>query len=120
MHANIKNNEIIDFNSKYLNEDITRVETTQAMYELYKEDKRAVMFQNGEVVANPEYSNILAEEEKSQQIENLKQQLRELDLKSIRAIRANETEYLNTYEAQVLELRAQLTELGVEDDNGGL
>ena len=39
MYANIRNNEIIDFNSKYLNGDITRVETTQAMYELYKEDK---------------------------------------------------------------------------------
>lgn len=120
MHANIKNNEIIDFNSKYLNEDITRIETTQEMYELYKEDERAVIYQNGEIVENSGYANILAAEEQLQQIENLKQQLRELDLKSIRAIRANETEYLGAYETQAQVLRAQLAELGVEDNNGGL
>lgn len=120
MHANIKNNEIIDFNSKYLNEDITRVETTQEMYELYKEDERAVIYHNGEIIENPEYENILSEIELARQVEEIKQQLRELDLKSIRAIRANETEYLGTYETQAQVLRAQLAELGVEDDNGGL
>lgn len=111
MHANIRNNEIIDFNSKYLDVDITRVGTTQQMYALYKEDERAVIYQNGEIVENPEYPNLLAEDERQKQIEDIKEQLQELDLKSIRAIRANDTEYLEDYEAQAQWLRTQLANL---------
>lgn len=115
MHANVRNNEIVDFNSMYLDEDITRVETTQEMYELYKEDTRAVIYQDGDIVENPEYQNLLLEEERLKNIEDIKSQLKELDLKSIRAIRSNETDYLVSYESQALELRAQLAELGVEN-----
>ncbi len=115
MHANIRNNKIIDFNSKYLDEDITRVETTQEMYELYKQDNRAVIYQDGEIVENIEFESIFLEEERLNQIEEIKQQLKELDLKSIRAIRANDEDYLETYEAQAIGLRTQLVELGCED-----
>lgn len=115
VYANIRNNEIIDFNSKYLDEDIIRVETTDAMYELYQQDSRAVIYQDGEIVENIKFESILLEEERLNLIEEIKQQLRQLDLKSIRAIRANETDYLETYEAQALELRTQLVELGCED-----
>lgn len=115
VYANIKNNEIIDFNSKYLNDDITRVETTQEMYELYQQDTRAVIYQDGEIVANPEYESIICEEERLILIEEMKQQLNQLDLKSIRAIRANDADYLESYEAQAMELRVQLLELGYEN-----
>ena len=111
MHANIRNNEIIDFNSKYLDEDITTVQTTQAIYELYQNDTRSVIYQGGEIVENPEYSNLLAEEERLKNIEDIKSQLKELDLKSIRAIRSNDTEYMEMYEAQAQNLRVQLAEL---------
>lgn len=115
MHANIRNNEIIDFNSMYLDEDITRIETTQEMYDLYQQDSRAITYQDGEIKANSEYINMVIEESRINSIDDIKQQLRELDLKSIRAIRANEFDYLETYEAQALELRARLVELGCED-----
>lgn len=114
MHANVRNDEIIDFNSMYLDEDIMRVVTTQDMYDLYNQDSRAVIYQDGEIVENPEFHNLVLEDERLSQIESIKQQLEKLDLKSIRAIRANETEYLELYESQALELRTQLAEIGYE------
>lgn len=69
MHANIRNNEIIDFNSKYLDEDITTVQTTQAIYELYQNDTRSVIYQGGEIIKNPEWDNIYLEQKKQEKIE---------------------------------------------------
>lgn len=55
------------------------------------------------------------EEVKQREIESIKSQLNEIDLKSIRALRAGDTEYLEQYEAQAVALRKQLTELGVSN-----
>ncbi len=52
------------------------------------------------------------EELKQREIESIKSELDELDLKSIRALRAGETDYIELYEAQAQELRARLAELG--------
>lgn len=112
--ANIRDNKIIDFNSKYLDKDITTVETTQEMYKLFIQDSRTIIYKDGEIVKNPEYENILAEEKRQKQIDNIKQQLHELDLKSIRAIRTNDAEYLEIYEAQAIGLRSQLSKLSLE------
>lgn len=68
MHANVRNNEIVDFNSMYLDEDITRIETTQEMYELYQKDTRAVIYQNNEIIENPEWNNINIEQKKQEKI----------------------------------------------------
>ena len=54
-HANIRNNQIIDFNSLYLDEDITRVETSEELYNAWLDDKNKVVYQNGEVIINPNY-----------------------------------------------------------------
>lgn len=59
-----------------------------------------------------------SEEEKEKElhdrkVEEIKRQLNEVDLKSIRAIRANEQEYIEKYEAEAKELREKLKELGV-------
>lgn len=51
------------------------------------------------------------EELKQKEIIEIKAQLDELDLKSIRALRAGETEYIELYETQAQELRARLAEL---------
>ena len=53
--ANIRNNEIIDMNSKYLDKDITRVEVSDEIYQAYVEDRNKVVYQDGEVVLNPNY-----------------------------------------------------------------
>ena len=66
--ANIRNNEIIDFNSMYLDEDITRVETTQEIYELYKKDPRMVIYANNMIIENPEYISIELQQAKENKI----------------------------------------------------
>ena len=58
-----------------------------------------------QLVLNPDYKKILDERNKMQ----IMQKLQELDLKSIRAIRANETEFINKYEYEAQKLREQLT-----------
>lgn len=52
------------------------------------------------------------EELKQLEINEIKAKLNEIDLKSIRALRAGETEYLEQYETQAVALREQLAELG--------
>lgn len=51
------------------------------------------------------------EEVKQREIETIKAQLEEIDLKSIRALRAGETEYIELYESEATALRARLEEL---------
>ncbi len=48
---------------------------------------------------------------KVQKIASIKTELADLDMKSIRALRANEISYLETYELQALLLREQLKQL---------
>ena len=54
----------------------------------------------------------LGEEElRANEIKKLKNELAELDLKSIRALRAGDTQYIEKYESQAVSLREKLTEL---------
>ena len=53
--ANIRNNEIIDMNSKYLDTDIIRVEVSDEIYQAYLEDRNRVIYLEGEVILNPNY-----------------------------------------------------------------
>ena len=55
MHANVRNNEIIDFNSIYLDDDILQVETPEELYNAWLEDREKVICQSGEVILNPNY-----------------------------------------------------------------
>lgn len=55
VHANVRNNQIIDFNSKYLDEDILRVETSEELYEAWCLDKKKVIYKEGEIIINPDY-----------------------------------------------------------------
>lgn len=48
---------------------------------------------------------------KSREITEIKAKLDELDLKSIRAMRAGETEYVEQYESEAIALRERLAEL---------
>lgn len=56
------------------------------------------------------------QQEKQQLILEIKQQLNNLDLKSIRALRSNDTEYIELYEQQAVELRNRLKELQRKED----
>lgn len=75
----------------------TSIEETDIDYQLY----------DGEYLT-PEEIEVKNTERKRQEILD---ELDKLDLKSIRAIRANDEEYIAQYEAQAQELRKQLQEL---------
>ena len=67
-HANVRNNEIIDFNSKYLDDDIIRVETTEEMYQLYLEDKNKIKYSSrtNKIILNSKYEEQKAAEREDQ------------------------------------------------------
>lgn len=65
--ANVRNEEIIDFNCQYLNEDIIRIETSEEMYNAWLEDNDKVIYQEGEIVLNPDWE----EEQKRKERERL-------------------------------------------------
>lgn len=68
--ANIRNNEIIDMNSKYLDKDITRVEVSNEIYQAYVEDRNKVIYLDGEIVLNPNYE-IEQEQKEKERIQEL-------------------------------------------------
>ena len=53
--ANVRNEQIIDMNSNYLNADIINVEVTDNIYDIWKNDKNKVVYQDGEVIIDPYY-----------------------------------------------------------------
>lgn len=71
------------------------------------DDKNIYFYLNGQLVAKDK----AAEEAKEKRIAEIKEELNQIDLKSIRAVRAGETEYLKRYEEEAVELRKKLAEL---------
>lgn len=64
-----------------------------------------------EKLQTDEYTIALTELDRQNKMAEIKQKLEELDMKSIRALRANETDKLVEYETQAEELRTQLNSL---------
>lgn len=79
-----------------------QIEVSEEVYNNYQADR--YLYQDGELVINPQY-------DKDIRIEEIKQLLDELDLKSIRALRASDTEYLQQYEEEAIALRNELRAL---------
>ena len=63
---------------------------------------------DGIIITNHEY---IVQKEKEAKRQEILKQLDSLDVKSIRAIRAGETEYIALYEEEAKKLRKQLQEL---------
>lgn len=63
------------------------------------------------IVLNPNYETEEQQKAIAQRVAELKEELNQLDLKSIRAIRSGDTEYIERYEAEAEELREQIREL---------
>jgi len=104
-----KNNEIILFNEdKQLIINMINLHPEYKGLEI-KETERTI--ENYQFADTQEYKTRVLEQQYLKQIDEIKSGLIELDLKTIRALRAGETEYLQEYEAQAVELRACLTEL---------
>lgn len=60
---------------------------------------------------NPDFEQEQAEKQKQKRIKEIKAELDALDLKSVRPLRAGETDRLETLEAQAVALRQELQEL---------
>ena len=96
---------IVDYNHRN-NKEI--VETDKALYALEPWEK----IENDQVIEDWEgYEERKRQEEKTAKRQEILQKLDDLDLKSIRAIRANDQEYIAKYEVEAKELRKQLQEL---------
>lgn len=65
-------------------------------------------YKNGLIVEIENYEELQAKEQRKQEI---LEELNQLDLKSIRALRANETDRLQGLENQAIELRQELSSL---------
>lgn len=75
----------------------TSIEITNVDYELY----------NGKYLTSDE----IIKAKNQARIDEIKEELDRLDLKSIRAIRANDTEFMEKYEQEAEVLRQELKEL---------
>lgn len=103
----IQNNQILIANNE---QALTRFyDNVLPLPDDYEVGKYIVV--DGELVLNPDWE----EEQRQKEIEKRKQEilnsLNELDLKSIRAIRANDIEYINKYEEEAEALREELRNL---------
>lgn len=102
---------------------ITNIEVTKELYDAAYEDKNSFDFEehdeyipkyiyrNNEIILDPDYDKRCTIREKKERIRDIKEELNELDLKSIRSIRANETSRIEQYDAEAQELRAEMNRL---------
>lgn len=104
----IKNEQIIDKTQmQCTNADVINIEVTKEIYD--ESDK--YIYQNGEIILDPDYEEKQEIKRKQERIEEIKKELDSLDLKSIRSIRANETDRIAQYEAQAQALRDEMHDL---------
>lgn len=82
-------------------ENLAQIEISEEVFKNIKKYE----FKNGEIVQIENYKTLKAKEARKEEILN---QLKEIDDKSIRALRSNEQERLNELEAQAVELRKEL------------
>lgn len=82
--------------------DRYQIEISEEVYNNYQPNR--YLYQDGELILSPQY-------DKDVRITEIKQLLDELDLKSIRALRSNEEDYLQQYEEEAIALRNELRAL---------
>lgn len=79
-----------------------QIEISEEVYNNYQAGR--YLYQDGELILSPQY-------DKDIRITEIKQLLDELDLKSIRALRGGDTEYIERYESEAQALRNELRAL---------
>ena len=94
-----------------LNDEIENVAVTEAQFNKFVNEPYAYVYSEGKAIVNPNYEADKQKALNKAEAEEIKMQLNDLDLKSIRAIRANDQEYIERYETEAAELRQRLREL---------
>lgn len=87
-------------------------EVAEIDYDDYCENPLKYIFDGETIVLNPDYEKAAAEAHKIEEVNEIKVELEVLDLKSIRALRSGDTEYIKKYEEKAMQLRDRLAELG--------
>lgn len=98
---------------RQLTEGVENIEVSEDLYNDYISDPDKYIYSEGEIIENPDYAEIVAQREKDARIAQIKAELEDIDLKSIRPARAGETERLEELEAQAVKLREELQELNI-------
>ena len=88
-------------------EGLTCVEITEEIFN----DLERYIWNGKSIVLNPNYEQEQAIKQKQEQIQKIKEKLEELDLKSIRAIRAGETDRILLIETEAQNYRIQINSL---------
>lgn len=103
-----------------LNENTINIEVQEGMYNDYLANPSKYIFKDDKIVENPDYLNIKARNSALEEIEQIKFELNELDVKRIRAVCENEVKnsetgqtWLDYYNEQVFQLREKLNILEV-------
>lgn len=98
-----------------LNENTINIEVQEGMYNDYLANPSKYIFKDDKIVENPDYLNIKARNSALEEIEQIKFELNELDVKRIRAVCENEVKnsetgqtWLDYYNEQVCQLREKL------------
>ena len=80
MHkANVWHDDIVSFDEEYTNEDMLYIDTSDEVYNAYREDELKVIYQNGQVILNPDYEE-QAEARRQEQLAKLSLTKREVFL----------------------------------------
>lgn len=108
-YALIKEEKILGVGQCYCTSDgCICIEITEEQYNTLSEAPYKYEYINGEIVYSEEKD---IEHQKQERKQEILKELDELDLKSIRAIRSNDTEYIAEYEQQAEALREELRTL---------
>lgn len=101
--------------ARCLNEEIQNIEVTESICNDYISDNEKYIYENGNIIINPDYEKILKEREKSEKISGIIENLNELDNKRIRAVCENQIKdsqtgetWLEFYNSQANKLRNQM------------
>lgn len=104
-YANITNNKLNGVSTcRIIQANTFQISITKEMFNNIERYE----YKDGLIVEIENYDELKAKEERKQEI---LEELNALDLKSIRALRANETERLQELENQAIELRNELNSL---------
>lgn len=121
-YAHIKNGKITGCGqAKNISENVTNVTVSETIFNALVDDLESYVYQEGSIIPNPNYEEVLQERNKASQILTIKKQLDDLDKKRIRAIcEPSEKEtgvtWIDFYNSQVLSLRQQLKSLETGDN----
>lgn len=107
--------------AKNISENVTNVTVSETVFNALMDDIESYIYQEGNIIPNPNYEEVLQERNRASQILTIKNQLEDLDKKRIRAIcEPSEKEagvtWIDFYNSQVLSLRQQLTSLETGDN----